>query len=307
MDFIIILQASIPALIPLLIAGIGELVCEKSGVLNLGIEGMMLVGCVSGFVVTIISGNLLLGFIAAAFFGLLMASIFAILTVILRANQIASGLALTIFGTGLSAFIGLNYEGTPLSGLDNITIPILSNIPIVGKLLFNYDLMVYFAFILFFAIHYFLYKTRSGLILRAVGENHNAAYSMGYNVIKIRFLAVLFGGAMAGLAGSYLSLVYTALWTENMTAGRGWIALALVVFATWRPMRLLLGAFLFGFISILQLFLQANDGILRNVAAEFFTMLPYIITIIVLVVMSAKKTKKYLGAPLDLAKTFELK
>lgn len=302
---IIILYVSIHALIPLLLAGIGELVCEKSGVLNLGIEGMMLVGCISGFIVAILTESIFLGFIIAALAGTLMAFIFAILSVIFRANQVASGLALTIFGIGLSTFMGLNYVGTPLEGLDNIELGFLTNIPIVGKLIFNHDLVVYFAFFMLIVTHYFLYHTHTGLVLRAVGENHNAAYSMGYDVMKIRFLAVLFGGAMAGLAGAYISLVYTPLWSEGMTAGRGWIVLALVVFSMWNPLKLLLGAFLFGFVSIAQLFLQGDKGFLKDIPTEFFSMLPYITTIIVLVIISNRKKQGPLRAPLNLGIPFE--
>lgn len=303
--FIIILYVSIHALTPLLLAGIGELVCEKSGVLNLGIEGMMLVGCISGFIVAILTESIFLGFIIAALAGTLMAFIFAILSVIFRANQVASGLALTIFGIGLSTFMGLNYVGTPLEGLDNIELGFLTNIPIVGKLIFNHDLVVYFAFFMLIVTHYFLYHTHTGLVLRAVGENHNAAYSMGYDVMKIRFLAVLFGGAMAGLAGAYISLVYTPLWSEGMTAGRGWIVLALVVFSMWNPLKLLLGAFLFGFVSIAQLFLQGDKGFLKDIPTEFFSMLPYITTIIVLVIISNRKKQGPLRAPLNLGIPFE--
>ncbi len=302
---IIILYVSIHALTPLLLAGIGELVCEKSGVLNLGIEGMMLVGCISGFIVAILTESIFLGFIIAALAGTLMAFIFAMLSVIFRANQVASGLALTIFGIGLSTFMGLNYVGTPLEGLDNIELGFLTNIPIVGKLIFNHDLVVYFAFFMLIVTHYFLYHTHTGLVLRAVGENHNAAYSMGYDVVKIRFLAVLFGGAMAGLAGAYISLVYTPLWSEGMTAGRGWIVLALVVFSMWNPLKLLLGAFLFGFVSIAQLFLQGDTGFLKDIPTEFFSMLPYITTIIVLVIISNRKKQGPLRAPLNLGIPFE--
>lgn len=307
-DFtVVIIYASIHALVPLLIAGLGELVVEKSGVLNLGIEGMMLVGCVAGFIISVNTESIALGFLVAAISAMLLATMFALLTVILRTNQVATGLALTIFGIGLSSFLGLNYVGEPLDGLQNIHIPWLSEIPVIGKLLFQHDVVVYFAFILLALVYYFLYKTRTGLIVCAVGDNHNAAYSMGYSVVKVRFLAILFGGAMAGIAGAYLSLVYTPLWSEQMTAGRGWIVMALVVFSTWRPDRLLLGSFLFGIVSILQLFLQGGEGVLNLIPTEFFAMLPYIITIVVLVTISASGKQGLSNAPASLGVPFEPK
>ena len=303
--FVIIIYATVQACIPLLLAGLGELVCERSGVLNLGIEGMMLMGAVGAFVVAVETESLFLGFIVAMMAGLIMSGCFALLTLILRSNQVASGLALSIFGVGLSAFIGLEYVGTPLQGLETIFISYLSEIPILGKLLFQYDLIVYLAIVLLLSTHWFLYHTRLGLVMRAVGENHDAAHMMGYSVIKVRACAVLFGGMMAGLAGAYLTLVYTPLWSENMTAGRGWIALVLVVFATWRPIRLLIGAMLFGFVSITQLFLQGDDGLLSAVPTEFLTSLPYLTTIIVLVIISSAQRRKSLGAPTNLGKIFE--
>ena len=305
--FINIIYASVLAMTPFLIAGLGELVCEKAGVLNLGVEGMMLVGSVSGFIVATTTGSLWLGFAAAIVAGVLMSAIFALLTIILRANQVASGLALSIYGVGLSAFMGLKYEGIPLQGLGEINIPFLSDIPVLGKLLFSYDLIVYLGILSAVGVSYFLYHTKNGLILRGVGENHDAAYSIGYSVIKVRFLATLFGGAMAGIAGAYLSMVYTPLWTQNMVAGRGWIVLALVVFATWNPARLVMGAFLFGFISISQLFLQSSEGLLSFVPIEFFSMLPYVVTIVVLCVISSVKFKEVLKAPKNLGKIFEPK
>jgi simple sugar transport system permease protein len=303
--FIVILYATIQACIPLLLAGLGELVCEKSGVLNLGIEGMMLMGAVTAFVVAVESDSLFLGFVMAIFAGTLMSACFAFLTLVLRANQVASGLALSIFGVGLSAFIGLEYVGKPLQGLENFFISYLSEIPLIGRVLFQHDIIVYLSFGLFFAVHRFLYHSRLGLVVRATGENHDAAHMMGYSVIKIRVLAVLFGGMMAGLAGAYLTLVYTPLWSENMTAGRGWIALALVVFAAWRPFRLLVGALLFGFVSITQLFLQSNQGFLSAVPTELFTSLPYLTTIVVLVVISVAQRRKNLSVPSNLGQVFE--
>ncbi|MDH3468976.1 MAG: ABC transporter permease, partial [Gammaproteobacteria bacterium] len=232
-----ILLATLGAGTPLVYAALGELVAEKSGVLNLGVEGMMLVGAVCGFAVAADSGNLWFGVGAAIAAGAAMAALFGVLTLTFQANQVAAGLALTIFGVGLSAYIGLDYTSESLTGLQAVVIPVLSQIPIVGPLLFSLDPLLYFSFVVFAAVTWFLYRTKSGLLLRAVGESPQSAHAIGYPVIRIRYMAVLFGGAMAGLGGAYLALVYTPLWVEAMTAGRGWISLALVVFATWRPAR----------------------------------------------------------------------
>jgi simple sugar transport system permease protein len=299
-----IIFVTITASMSILLAGLGELIVEKSGVLNLGIEGMMLIGSVCGFVASILSGSLVVGFLAGIISGILMASIFGILSVMLLVNQVAAGLALSIFGVGLSAFIGLNYVGSPLQGLENLNIPYLSDLPFVGKILFSYDIMVYISIFIVIGVYYFLYRSRAGLILTAVGENHHSAYSQGYNVRKIRFLAILFGGAMAGLGGAYLSLVYTPLWGENMTAGKGWIVLALVVFSTWRLTRLLIGTLLFGFAGIMQLFLQDVGGVIENIPIYFFAMTPYIATIAALVAISVFKKNSSNKAPADLGICF---
>lgn len=283
MEWLVIIVAALHSATPLLVAGLGELVTEKSGVLNLGVEGMMIVGAVIGFIVTFHTGNYLAGFAAAAVAGGVMASLFAMLTIWLRANQVASGLALTIFGLGFSAFVGLNYEGKTLVALEKFSIPFLQDIPVLGVLLFQHDGVFYFAIIMLILTVYFFGYTRWGLILRAVGENHHAALTLGYPVILIRFLAVVYGGMMCGIGGAYLSLVYTPLWAQNMTAGRGWVVLALVVFAAWRPLRLCAGAFLFGFIGILQLFLQGYN---ISVPSQFLSMAPYVVTILALVVIS---------------------
>ena len=260
---------------PLVFAALGELITEKSGVLNLGVEGMMLVGAVTAFVTLVITGNYFLTFLFGILSGVIMSSIFAFLVLILMSNQVATGLALTIFGIGLSSMIGKKYIGTPIEGVWPYYFIILS-------------------FILVFVVSYFLYKTKSGLILRAVGESHNSAHAQGYNVIKIRFLSIIFGGSMCALAGSYMSISYAPMWQENMVAGRGWIALALVVFATWRPWRALLGAYIFGSVAILQMNLQAF-GI--RIPAQFFVMAPYLATIIVLVIISSDKLRIKLSAP----------
>ncbi|MCP4330318.1 MAG: ABC transporter permease [Alphaproteobacteria bacterium] len=296
-----ILIATIRAGTPLVFAAIGELVTEKSGVLNLGIEGMMLIGAVTGFIFTVLTGNPYIGILAAMVAGVAISLIFGVLTLSLMTNQVATGLALTIFGIGLSAFVGLAYIGTPIDGLDPIAIPVLSEIPVLGPLLFNHDIMIYGSILLFVVVSWFLYRTRAGLILRAVGESHDAAHAIGYSVLKIRYLAVMFGGAMSGIAGAYLSLVYTPQWAENMTAGRGWIALALVVFATWRPGRVLAGAYLFGFITISGLHVQALG---YAISSHLMAMLPYLATVLVLVIISRDATKIRLNAPASLGRPF---
>ena len=296
-----ILVATVRAGTPLLFAALGELIAEKSGVLNLGIEGMMLAGAVTGFIATVLTGSPVIGVLAAMVAGMAMSGVFGFLTLSLMANQVATGLALTIFGIGLSAFVGLGYIGTPIQSLPGIAIPVLSTIPILGPLLFNHDPLVYVSLILLAAVMWFLYRSRAGLILRAVGESHEVAHAIGYSVLKIRYLAVLFGGATSGIAGAYLSLVYTPQWAENMTAGRGWIALALVVFGTWRPARVLLGAYLFGGITILGLHVQAAGF---AISSHLVATLPYLATVLVLVLISRDATRIKLNAPAALGKPF---
>ncbi|MFK7866888.1 MAG: ABC transporter permease [Alphaproteobacteria bacterium] len=291
----------ITAATPLVFAALGELVVEKSGTLNLGVEGMMIVGAIAAFAAAVTTGSGLLGVLAGAASGALLAALFALLTLFFMANQVASGLALTIFGLGLSALIGHNFVGKSFEGIDNLSIPILSDLPIIGTLIFGLDPLVYLSIICAFAIVWFLTKTRAGLILRAVGENHHAAHAIGHKVVLIRFAAILFGGAMAGLGGAYLSLIYTPLWAENMTAGRGWVALALVVFAAWRPWRAFFGAYLFGGIFIIQLYAQ---GFGLQVPSQLLSMLPYVITILVLVWISADQSKQSNNAPGSLGKQF---
>ena len=301
MDFIPVILTVITASTPLLFAATGELVTEKSGILNLGVEGMMLVGAIAAFAVASTSGSGLAGIVAGAAAGATMAMVFGFLTLTLLANQVATGLALTIFGIGISALIGASFVGFALEPLPKLAIPMLSNIPAIGSILFGQDILVYLSFIMIVAVGWFLSGTRPGLILKAVGENHDSAHALGYPVVAIRYAAVLFGGAMSGLAGAYLSLAYTPLWAENMTAGRGWIALALVVFATWRPGRVILGAYMFGAITILQLHAQ-GWGI--EIASQFMSMLPYLATILVLVLISRDKTKIRLNAPQCIGKVF---
>ncbi|HZV20743.1 MAG TPA: ABC transporter permease [Hyphomicrobiales bacterium] len=300
MDFAIdIVLGVMVAATPLLFAALGELVAEKAGVLNLGVEGMMIVGAIAAFSTTIGTGSHAAGVAAAAAAGIGMAILFGILALTLRANQVASGLALTIFGLGISALWGQDY-----SGLSTGRFPrpgFLGEIPIVGRFFASLDPLVYLSLVLVAAVAWFLKKSRYGLILRAIGENHDAAHTLGYPVIFCRYCAVMFGGALAGIAGAYLSIVQTPLWVEKMTAGRGWIALALVVFAAWRPWRLVLGTYLFGGISVLQLHSQAL-GV--KIDAQILSMLPYLATILVLVLISHDKAKVRLTAPDSLGKPF---
>lgn len=286
---------------PLVFAAIGEVVVEKSGVLNLGVEGMMIMGAISAFAVGVSTGSASLAIIAGAFGGLVMAFIFGVLTLNLLANQVATGLALTLFGLGLSALIGHAYVGKTFPGLAKLDVPFLSDIPFIGRLIFGQDILVYLSVASVFLVGWFLTRTRWGLLVRAVGENHDAAHSIGYSVTWIRMACVLFGGAMAGLGGSYLSLVHTPLWVENMTAGRGWIALALVVFASWKPGRAFFGAYLFGGITIIQLHAQ---GFGIAIAPQFMSMLPYIATIVVLVLISRDSSRSLMNAPACLGKSF---
>ena len=260
---------------PLVFAGIGELVTEKSGVLNLGLEGLMLVGAVTGFITLVITGNYFYSLFLSIISGVILSGIFAFLVLNLMTNQIATGLALTIFGIGLSAMLGKKFGGTPIDGLNPYYFIVIS-------------------FLLVFFVAYFLSKTKTGLIVRAVGENHNSAYALGYNVIKTRYLTIIFGGVMSSLAGYYISICYAPMWQEGMTAGRGWIALALVVFATWKPWRLLVGAYIFGGVAIMQMNLQAI-GV--KLPGQFFNMMPYIATLIVLVFISSNKVRLKLSAP----------
>ncbi len=296
-----LLVAMMRAATPLLFAALGELITEKSGVLNLGVEGMMLGGAVAAFMAAVATGNPLWGLVAAAALGALMALLFAILTITLLANQVATGLALTIFGIGLSAFLGQDLVGKTVQPLAPVDLGALSAVPLIGPVLFGQDPLVYLSLVMAALVWWFLYRTRRGLILRAVGESPHAAHAIGYPVRFIRTMAILFGGAMCGLGGAYLSLVYTPMWVEGMTAGRGWIALALVVFATWRPGRAVLGAYLFGGITILQLHVQ-GAGV--AIPSQLLSMLPYLATILVLVLISRDSTRIRLNAPASIGKVF---
>ncbi|MFZ0485399.1 MAG: ABC transporter permease [Arenicellales bacterium] len=296
-----IILATLAAGTPLVFAALGELVTEKSGVLNLGVEGMMLMGAVCGFAVAHDSGSMWLGVLVSMLAGSGMALLFGILTLTFQANQVAAGLALTIFGIGTSAYIGLDYTSATLPGIDDVHIPLLSDIPILGRLLFSLDPLIYLSFVAFAAISWFLFHTKGGLVIRAVGESPEAAVSLGHHVIAIRYLAVLFGGAMAGLGGGYLALVHTPLWVEEMTAGRGWIALALVVFSTWRPPRVMVGAYLFGGVTIIQFNVQ---GFGVDVPSQLLSTLPYLATILVLVLISRDINTIRLNAPASLGKPY---
>ena len=296
-----ILLTVITAATPLIFAAIGELVAERSGVLNLGVEGMMAMGAVAGFAAAHLTGNPLIGVLAAVVAGVLMAALFGIVTLVFVANQVASGLALTLLGLGLSGLIGDSFVAIPGVSVPSLSIPGLSDLPVVGRLVFGLDPLTYLAIALTIGVSWFLFRTRGGLVLRAVGDNHGSAHTLGYDVIRVRFLAVLFGGACAGVGGAYLSLVYTPQWTEAMTAGRGWIALALVVFGTWLPLRVFVGAILFGGVSILQLHAQAF-GI--GVPSQFLTALPYLMTIVVLVIISRNRLLVSTNTPAALGQPF---
>ena len=286
---------------PLLLAAIGELVVERSGVLNLGVEGMMIMGAVSAFAIAQLTGSAGLGAIGGLVGGMLFSLLFGFLTLTLVANQVATGLALTILGLGLSGMIGEAFIGLPGLKLAAIPIPFLSDIPFIGRLLFNQDPIFYTSIIAVFGVNWFLFRSRAGLRLRAIGDSHTSAHALGVKVVRTRYLAVMFGGACAGLAGAHLSIVYTPQWVENMTAGRGWIALALVVFASWRPGRALVGAYLFGAVSIGQLFAQSR-GI--GIPSQLLSALPYLATIAVLVVISLNRRMTLINTPASLGKSF---
>ena len=286
---------------PILLASIGELIVEKSGVLNLGVEGMMITGAICGFAAAVLTGSPMIGFVCAALGGATISLVFAVLTQYFLSNQVATGLALTLFGLGLSAMLGQSYVGIKPPTTYKLDLPLISDIPILGPILFSHDFTVYAAIALVLGVWWFLKYTRQGLILRAVGESHDAAHALGYKVVRVRVLAIMFGGACAGLGGAALSLVRVPQWTEGMTAGSGWIALAIVVFASWKPERVLLGAYLFGGVAVLQLNLQAA-GV--SIPVEYLSMSPYLITIIVLVAMSANRAKSALNAPAALGRVF---
>jgi len=282
-----IVLAVLAASTPLLIAATGELVTERAGVLNLGVEGMMIVGAACGFAGAWLTGSIFIGALFGIVAGTMMSLIFALMALGLAVNQVATGLALTILGVGLSGLIGAGFVGERITPAAHLSIPGLTDIPLVGRVLFGEDAFVYVSIALVVGVWWFLYRTRAGLILRACGDNHVSAHALGYPVLRIRTFAVMFGGACAGLAGAYLPLAYTPFFIPGMTAGRGWIALALVVFSSWRPGRLVVGAYLFGAVTILQLHAQ-GWGV--GIPSQFMSALPYLATIIVLVLLSRARS-----------------
>jgi general nucleoside transport system permease protein len=296
-----IILSVLAASTPLLLAAAGELVTERAGVLNLGVEGMMIMGAACGFAGAYLTGSTLLGAGVGIVAGTAMSAIFAALTLGLAVNQVATGLALTILGIGLSGLIGAGFVGDRIVGAPHLHIPLLTDVPLIGHVLFGQDGFVYASVALVIAIWYFLYRTRAGLVLRAIGDNHTSAHALGYPVLKIRTFAVLFGGACAGLGGAYLPLAYTPFFIPGMTAGRGWIALALVVFASWRPVRLVVGAYLFGAVTILQLHAQ---GAGLGIPSQLMSSLPYLATILVLVVISRARGTAGSAAPASLGAAF---
>lgn len=306
MDFgginpVILVASLMVAAVPILLAALGELVVEKAGVLNLGVEGMMIMGAICGFITAVGTGSPVLGFVGGALGGAALSLIFAFLTQVLLANQVATGLALTLFGLGLSSLMGQNYNGIkpPLTGA--VPFGPLRDIPVLGKIVFSHDWVVYFSVFMVVVLWWVLKATRLGLMLRAVGESHEAAHALGYKVNRIRLAAIAFGGAMAGMGGAYVSLVRVPQWVDGITAGAGWIALAIVVFASWKPWRALIGAYLFGGISVLQLNLQAAGS---GIPVEYLSMSPYLITILVLVIMSSGRGRAALNAPAALGQNF---
>ena len=296
-----IILSVIAASTPLLLAAAGELVVERSGVLNLGLEGMMIMGAACGFAGAYMTGSTLVGALCGILAGAAMAAIFGILALGLAANQVATGLALTTLGIGLSGLIGAGFVGTKIVPAPQLYLPYLTDIPFIGRILFGEDAFVYFSVVLVIAIWLFLYRSRPGLVLRAIGNNHASAHALGYPVLRIRMLAVLFGGACAGLGGAFLPLAYTPFFTPGMTAGRGWIALALVVFSSWRPGQLVAGAYLFGAVSILQLHMQAF-GV--NIPSQLMSSLPYLATVVVLVLISRTRGTVGFAAPASLGQVF---
>jgi simple sugar transport system permease protein len=296
-----IILSVIAASTPLLLAAAGELVVERSGVLNLGVEGMMIMGAACGFAGAYLSGSTFVGALFGIAAGGALSIVFAVLTLGLAVNQVAAGLALTILGVGLSGLIGAGFVGLRIEPAPHLSLPILTDLPLVGHILFGQDGFVYVSVALIVGISWFLYRTRMGLILRATGDNHTSAHALGYPVLKIRWLAVLFGGGCAGLAGAYLPLTYTPFFIPGMTAGRGWIALALVVFSSWQPGRLVSGAYLFGAVTILQLHAQALG---LGIPSQLMTALPYLATIIVLVLISRARGSAGSVAPASLGMVF---
>ena len=300
-SYALLLAATLNAGTVLALASLGLLINEKVGIVNLGAEGMMLCAAIAGFATVVHTGNDWLGFAAGMGAGALLAVMFGVLVIWLNTNQYATGLALTLFGAGFSAFVGTRFVQASMPARPNFAIPFLSDIPLVGPALFRHHPLVYLTVVLAAGLIWFMYRTRSGLIMRSVGESPESAHALGYPVRLIRLLAVVVGGALCGLAGAYLSIIYTPLWVEGMVAGKGWIALALTTFATWRPARVLLGAYLFGGVTMLQFHLQ---GIGVNVPSQLLSMMPYVATIVVLALISRNPQWIRINMPASIGKPF---
>lgn len=296
-----ILFATVVAGTPLMVAALGELVAERAGVMNLGVEGMMAVGAIAGFAAAHASGSSVAGAGAGLLAGAAMAAVFGLLALTLMANQVASGLALAIFGTGLSAFVGKAWESESLPAVPGSRLPLLADLPVLGHAFFSHQWLVYLSWAGLAAVAWFLARSRAGLVLRAVGESPSSAHAIGLPVLRVRWLATLFGGAMAGMAGAFLSVFHTPMWAEGMVAGKGWIALALVVFASWRPLRVALGACLFGGMMIAQLFLQGS-GAQLEVPSQLSSALPYLATVAVLVAISRDGRTVRRNSPVSLGR-----
>ncbi len=297
----LLIAATLSAGTVLAFAALGELIAERSGIVNLGVEGIMLVSAIAGFAAGVTTGSDTLAFFAGAAAGALLGAAFGVLVIWLNTNQYATGLALTLFGAGFSAFVGIAYTQQRLPERPHFRIPYLADVPFLGPALFRQHPMVYAAIALTALLAWFLYRSRAGLVLRAVGESPESAHALGYPVRRIRLLAVIVGGALCGVSGAYLSIVYTPLWVEGMVAGKGWIALALTTFGTWRPARVLLGAYLFGGVTMLQYFLQ-SEGV--QIPSQFLTMLPYLATIVVLVLISRNASFIRINMPASIGKPF---
>lgn len=297
---IAVIAGTLAAGTPFVLAALGELITERAGVLNLGVEGTMLVGAVAAFAGAS-HGGMTMGVVCGAAAGAALSIIFAVITLTLMANQVATGLALTIFGIGFSAFAGRDFIGASMTGMQAAPIPLLSDLPVIGPALFSQDPLVYLSLVLCLLIHWIFFHTKVGLVIRAVGESPQSAHALGLPVIAIRYACTIVGGTLAGLAGAYLAIVYTPMWMEQMTAGRGWIALALVVFANWRPLRILVGAYLFGGVTLLQFHAQ---GLGVQVPSQLLAMLPYAATIIVLILLSRDPARIKINSPASLGKPF---
>ncbi len=300
-SYALLIAATLNAGTVLAIASLGLLINEKAGIVNLGAEGMMLCAAIAGFATVVHTGSDVAGFIAGMAVGGLMAAIFGGLVIWLNTNQFATGLALSLFGAGFSAFAGVSYVQAKMPERPRFAVPYLSDIPLVGEALFRQHPLVYLTVVFALALVWWLYRTRAGLILRSVGESPESAHALGYPVRLIRLGAVVMGGALCGLAGAYISIIYTPLWVEGMVAGKGWIALALTTFATWRPARVLLGAYLFGGVTMLQFHLQ---GIGVEVPSQFLSMLPYVATILVLALISRNPRWIRINMPASIGKPF---